>query len=496
MERPHVCSELCKAKNTLKSGVAHIQLSRFPPHILYQNDDRTITLIDIPRSIEDAQYLSGSEEGTGIPHANVTRRLISCEPVNTPYPSLEPKSKKALGNAPGKGIEELVLERYVQLALDEMRGAMKEQGTMCLDRVLGTGDKPKRRRGSSGEPGKYQQSSLINHDCLLPKRINIDGAIATMPPKSTMIRGNIHETSLPIDWDRPESFPSFHVIVMDPPWPNRSALRNDAYALASGSLDIENLLKSLPCNHIENNGYIGIWITNKPAFRAMLLKPGGIFEQWGLKLVEEWIWLKVTSSGEPISAITGTWRKPWEILLVGRNAGARRKEGLAGFERRPDVEEEPGVERSHGGEAAGLTKPAIITHKHHGNESPNSTPEPTNNPEHSENTPSIVKRRVVIGVPDLHSRKPNLRYLFGQLLGLEEYKGLEIFARNLTAGWWGWGNEVVKFQIDGAWVEGEGEAKVDAAEPMASALVPDLPPVEKVVESVSTGQVPDETEID
>ena len=37
----------------------------------------------------------------------------------------------------------------------------------------------------------------------------------------------------------------------------------------------------------------------------------------------------------------------------------------------------------------------------------------------------------------------------------EKYEALEIFARNLTSGWWAWGNEVLKFQSDECWIEAD-----------------------------------------
>lgn len=65
-----------------------------------------------------------------------------------------------------------------------------------------------------------------------------------MPPKSIMIYGNIPETNLSSNLEmRDEEFPKFHVVIADPPWPNRSALRKDAYATASGSGGIESLLR-------------------------------------------------------------------------------------------------------------------------------------------------------------------------------------------------------------------------------------------------------------
>ncbi len=54
-------------------------------------------------------------------------------------------------------------------------------------------------------------------------------------------------------------------------------------------------------------------------------------------------------------------------------------------------------------------------------------------------------------VPDVHSRKPNLRQLFDEILP-PGYAALEVFARNLTAGWWSWGDDVLHFQHTSHWV--------------------------------------------
>ncbi|TGO56190.1 hypothetical protein BCON_0081g00330 [Botryotinia convoluta] len=420
-----------------KSTVPSNQTSDLPSHILYQNSSKTITLIDIPRSIEDAQSLS-SEQHTTRP--KTAKRLISCKPIETPYPSLEPKSAKALRNSPEKRIEELMLERYVQLALDEMMGDERWEGKVCLERIWGEDEEPKKKRKLAPEEAEKSQQIVIKVENAseLSKRVEIDGVSGTMPPKSTMIYGNIPESNLSSNVEIYEDLPNFHVIIADPPWPNRSALRKDAYVTASGFGGIESLLRSLPCHKIEHNGYVGIWITNKPAFRSMILDEGGMFNHWGLELVEEWIWLKVTSSGEPMCEISGTWRKPWEILLVGRKKGERESAGGGDLE----------VKKSVGNEELNIEKGDDLEGSNQHSPSPTSS--------QFENSNLTIKRRIIIGVPDLHSRKPNLRFLFGQLLGLQEYRGLEIFARNLMAGWWGWGNEVLKFQDDGAWVVEEG----------------------------------------
>ncbi|TGO12922.1 hypothetical protein BTUL_0080g00420 [Botrytis tulipae] len=437
-----------------KSKVPSNQTFNLPSHILYQNSSKTVTLIDIPRSIEDAQSLS-SEQYASRPENE--KRLISCKPIDTPYPSLEPKSAKALRNAPEKRIEELMLERYVQLALDEMMGDERWEGKVCLKRIWGEDEEPKRKRKSVPEEAEKSQQSVIKveNPSELSKHVDINGVSGRMPPKSTMVYGNIPESNISSNIEIHQDFPKFQVIIVDPPWPNRSALRKDSYATASGFGGMESLLRFLPCHKIEHNGYVGIWITNKSAFRSMLLDDGGMFDHWGLELIEEWIWLKVTSNGEPMCEISGTWRKPWEILLVGRKKDERESVGVG----------DSGFKKSVGNEELNIEKEYDLEGSNQSSPSPSSLPSPspsqTPSQSQSENSNLSIKRRIIIGVPDLHSRKPNLRFLFGQLLGLQEYRGLEIFARNLTAGWWGWGNEVLKFQNDGAWVVEEGRDDVD-----------------------------------
>ncbi|KAF7948018.1 hypothetical protein EAE96_009086 [Botrytis aclada] len=431
------------AKSTVPSNLPSNQTSKLPSHILYQNSSKTITLIDIPRSIEDAQSLSTKQHTTS---PKTAKKLISCKPIDIPYPSLEPKSAKARRNAPEKTIEELMLERYVQLALDEMIGDERWEGKVCLERIWGEDEEPKKKRKSAPEEVEKSQQNFVTVENAseLPKRVEVDGVSGAIPPKSIMIYGNIPESNLSSNIEVHKDFPKFHVIIADPPWPNRSALRKDSYATASGTDGIENLLRFLPCHKIEHNGYVGIWITNKPAFRSILLDEGGMFDHWGLELVEEWIWLKVASNGESMCEISGTWRKPWEILLVGRKKSERGGVG----------EGDSGFKKSVGNEELNNENECDLEGSNLHSHPPSHPPSPTTS--QSENSPLTIKRRIIIGVPDLHSRKPNLRFLFGQLLGSQEYRGLEIFARNLTAGWWGWGNEVLKFQDDGAWACEEG----------------------------------------
>jgi N6-adenosine-specific RNA methylase IME4 len=369
--------------------------------ILYQNHDFTVILIDIPRSIELAQGAS-------------SQRLLSSKPIENPFPSVEPKSEKARANLGELSLDELLLQRYVDFALDQLKSEWNEK--WCLPRRVkyvdegadgvGPGMKRKRKEAKPRDAKIDTLSETLKDTEIEDQDLNRDsgegplyrnpiGEFRTIavgkdrnsvriPSHSTVLCGDIAATR---DIFTSQA-PRFDLIILDPPWPNRSARRKKSYGISRANFEIKELLSSIPIvHHVTEDGFVGVWVTNKPAFREMVL---GIFEEWGVCLVEEWIWIKVTSSGETISELGSRWRKPYEILLVGRRGAS---------------------------------------------------------------TVGEVKRRILVGVPDLHSRKPNLKSVFEQVMNKEKYEALEIFARNLTAGWWAWGDEALKFQSAEYWID-------------------------------------------
>ncbi|KAH8808715.1 MT-A70-domain-containing protein [Xylogone sp. PMI_703] len=347
--------------------------------IIYQDESKTINVIDIPRSIEVAQGLQTKSD---------QRVILSSDPLEKPYPSLEPKSAKAISRVEQTPLSDLLLHRFIQLGLDEMRETF--QGPWHLPRctVAGLTGKRKREYDEHHQERKYEsrgsEESEDQSHCYIT--FETKQHLILVPPKATFLYGNIEDTLALFS----QNAPQFDLIVMDPPWPNRSARRKGSYGISYDSAAINSLLSSIPIkDHVADAGMVAVWVTNKPAFREMLLAHHGLFNQWGIEFVEEWVWLKVTSSGEPICELHSTWRKPYETLLIGRK-------------RHVDVDTA---------------------------------------------LPESINRRLIIAVPDLHSRKPNLKTLFKPLLKAD-YTPLEIFARHLTAGWWAWGNEVLKFQTD------------------------------------------------
>ena len=88
----------------------------------------------------------------------------------------------------------------------------------------------------------------------------------------------------------------FDIIILDPPWYNKSVSRlKNKKNLSYQTMD--NLLVQLPPvgNWLASGGIVGVWCTNN--LRKINTVKATIFKRWGVELVAEWIWLKVHYSG-------------------------------------------------------------------------------------------------------------------------------------------------------------------------------------------------------
>lgn len=339
-----------------------------PQSMLFRSEDRTVILIDVPRSIEEAQELP-SRFATEC--ADV-KRLVSSKPIETPFKTPEPKH----GNGGlADSVYDLMSAAAATHALEVLRNSY--YGSYCLPRIVS----PVEPKGVAESQKRKRENSADGDDRGRP-------AEAVIPENSFHLHGTIIS-----ERDRfLEGAPTFDLIVLDPPWPNRSARRKkNSYKIADHLDELKDTLSLVPiAAHLSPDGLVAVWVTNKASVVDLMTGPNGKFAEWGLEMVDEWTWLKVTTSGETIVDINSRWRKPWERILIARRRGSK--------------------------------------------------------------TMLPSRGRVLVSVPDMHSRKPNLRDLFEDVL-TPGYMGLEIFARNLTAGWWSWGDEVLKFQQPEHWVE-------------------------------------------
>lgn len=446
-----------------------------------------------------------------------SKNLLSALPLQAPYPSTEPKTESARA----KVLERIPLgerrfhgdfiQSLVQSALQDIQAGYSSHGRQwCLSRYVSGNDRARRESGSRrsghsvkkrGAEGLIELDSaresatsnaersgcswnkppvILSSTCTnafrsmsdldgVVRNTSFESAVLTagasqddglhplseyiIPPRSSFVL-----CTLPLSPPGPEASESlslekpipgvpghrrFNLILFDPPWPNRSVRRSGHYHIhpyfemevltqrlrdilrvhsyrQPGDAPIENQAKCAGSDDLQTQSQeslAAIWITNAEKSRRTAYEA---LTSTGFRICEEWVWIKTTADGQPISPLDGLWRKPYEILVIGRK-----------------------------------DRTAVVADGFHESLSP-------------ENDllgidPASVKRRVIAAVPDLHSRKPNLKAVFenvffqSHLLGqaVESYSALEVFARGLTAGWWACGNEVLKFNARECWVEDE-----------------------------------------
>ncbi|KAM9331754.1 N(6)-adenine-specific methyltransferase METTL4 [Pholidichthys leucotaenia] len=179
----------------------------------------------------------------------------------------------------------------------------------------------------------------------------------------------------------------FDLIVIDPPWENKSVKRSRRYSSLPSSQ-----LKQLPIPLLASlNCLVVTWVTNRPSHLRFVRDE--LYPHWGVEVVAEWFWVKVTTSGQFVFPLDSPHKKPYETLILGRH---RSSETSASPSKRLDV--------------------------------------------------PVEDQRLIVSVPSaLHSQKPSLSEVLKPYVGAEA-KCLELFARNLQPGWTSWGNEVLKFQ--------------------------------------------------
>ncbi|GBF65103.1 hypothetical protein TMEN_7820 [Trichophyton mentagrophytes] len=411
--------------------------------IIYQDTSQNLFIIDIPASISLAQRLPGhikSDPWSRIP------LIYSSEAPSNPYSGPSPEPKTALRRekvlkfvSPEEREYHALICAFVEDEIRKLRENFqgqwsyirhilppdKEADFPLLSKIYLGSDGPElefnqgrnhRDLTSKSPPvilsselntfssGRDIYNALIKNSGSYQTTIKLsrvldstrveedpdsgDPIFFRIPPKSTFILTHI-QSSLPCLTDPLSMIPptqKFDFILADPPWPNRSAKRSKQYITSTLSFDdLEHLMRNITRKFLTSSGIIAIWVTNSGKARRAV---ESAFQAAGINKVEEWIWVKTTVTGEMVTALDGVWRKPYEVLIVGR----------AGWQ------------------------------------------------EHN------IRRRMIAGVPDIHSRKPAVRELVEQaFFDNEEYIALEVFARYLTAGWWVVGDEVMRFNWDGWW---------------------------------------------
>ncbi|NXX88511.1 METL4 protein, partial [Centropus bengalensis] len=203
-----------------------------------------------------------------------------------------------------------------------------------------------------------------------------------VPPKSSFLLSDISCLQPLLNYKK-----KYDVIVIDPPWENKSVKRSNRYSyLCSWQI------KQIPVPALAApNCLVVTWVTNRQ--KHLRFVKDELYPHWSVKTLAEWHWVKITRAGEFVLPLDSLHKKPYEVLVLGR---------------------------VQGGEEEALRK--------------------------TEDVPPIPEHKLIVSIPcSLHSHKPPLTAVLAEFMK-PDVECLELFARNLQPGWTSWGNEVLKFQ--------------------------------------------------
>ncbi|XP_056679736.1 N(6)-adenine-specific methyltransferase METTL4 isoform X1 [Monodelphis domestica] len=226
-------------------------------------------------------------------------------------------------------------------------------------------------------------SRITQNSSNFTKIIILMGQKYLLPPKSSFLLSDLSCMQPLLNYGE-----KYDVIVIDPPWQNKSVKRSKRYNYLSSWQ-----IKQIPIPKLAApNCLVITWVTNRQKHLQFVKEE--LYPYWSVETLTEWHWVKITRSGEFVFPLDSPHKKPYEGLVLGR---VRRK--MVSTLREPEMTVLP-----------------------------------------------IPDHKLIVSVPcTLHSHKPPLTEVLKDYI-VPDAKCLELFARNLQPGWTSWGNEVLKFQ--------------------------------------------------
>lgn len=148
---------------------------------------------------------------------------------------------------------------------------------------------------------------MIEHESERATQREWMGRHYLFPPHCSFLLADLHRvTPLLQDGQR------YDLIVIDPPWQNKSVKRKKKY----WTLDNDDLQR-LPIQDLAADGcLVVVWVTNRQTIHQYVTQE--LFPQWQVKFTSRWYWLKVTTQGVPVCDLDLAMKKPYETLILGR----------------------------------------------------------------------------------------------------------------------------------------------------------------------------------
>lgn len=154
---------------------------------------------------------------------------------------------------------------------------------------------------------------IVNYNGHKPRTVCIDGEYYLLPQKCSFLFSDVSRLEPLIKCAT--EIGGFDVIVIDPPWENKSAKRGKKYSwLSLGDIG------KIPLHRFARDGCIvALWVTNKQKVHRFVKDE--LFSANEIQYISEWHWIKITNSGQPVVDFTSLHKRPYETMIIGRYRG-------------------------------------------------------------------------------------------------------------------------------------------------------------------------------
>ncbi|KAM4841311.1 N(6)-adenine-specific methyltransferase METTL4 isoform 2-T7 [Thomomys bottae] len=150
-------------------------------------------------------------------------------------------------------------------------------------------------------------SRVVENKFSFSKMITLMGQKYLLPPKSSFLLSDISCMQPLLNCRK-----KFDLIVIDPPWQNKSVKRSNRYSYLS-SLQIKQIpIPELAAPHC----LVVTWVTNRQKHLRFVKEE--LYPSWSVEMLAEWHWVKITTSGEFVFPLDSLHKKPYEVLILGR----------------------------------------------------------------------------------------------------------------------------------------------------------------------------------
>uniref|UniRef100_A0A914ZLT9 Methyltransferase-like protein 4 n=1 Tax=Parascaris univalens TaxID=6257 RepID=A0A914ZLT9_PARUN len=148
------------------------------------------------------------------------------------------------------------------------------------------------------------ECTLWVNECLRSVFLTCGSQTFVIPSKSSFIIGDVslsrHLIARGMLYD---------LIVMDPPWTNKSVKRRKPYTTFNECELLELRISEL----LKESGLLAIWVTNNKKLKGYVDE---VIQSFSLVKVATCHWLKVTTSGEPVCAFQPHHKVPFETFVL------------------------------------------------------------------------------------------------------------------------------------------------------------------------------------